>query len=180
METSSVWAGPGSQVCPTAPARIGPAEDMGCHSPSQWASPWGWGWAEAGPGHGPEGGPSSADLVQYAGPDCGELEISPAVASLKQGLMAPGAKMMSWAVGRVWKGSSRAETVRLITALGSWTVFQIHENLNYILLFPAHSKQKQRSDSNLTSLALPLLMREWTCELLAQIQSNFLLVENSY
>lgn len=63
METSSVWAGPGSQVCPTAPARIGPAGDMGCHSPSQWASPWGWGWAEAGPGHGPEGGPSSAGLV---------------------------------------------------------------------------------------------------------------------
>jgi len=57
-------------------------------SPGHTALPWGQGWAEAGSGHGP-------GLV-----GCGKVESGPAAVSLGQELMALGAEIESWAVGR--------------------------------------------------------------------------------
>ena len=44
-------------------------------------------------------GPQLGRAHGWAGQGCGELETSPAAASLGQGLMAPGADVGSWAVG---------------------------------------------------------------------------------
>ena len=61
-------------ACPTATARSGTAgSTTGSPSPGHRAPPWGWGQAEARLGH-----------------SCGELETTPAAASLGQGLTALG------------------------------------------------------------------------------------------
>ena len=80
----SIRAGPGSQARPTTPARSGAARrHQGSPSPRhrappvEWAKPpWACGWAWLGRAH------------DQAGQGCEELETSPALASLEQGVSA--------------------------------------------------------------------------------------------
>ncbi|KAK4831651.1 hypothetical protein QYF61_018618 [Mycteria americana] len=69
-----------------------------------WAKAWACGWAWLSGTHG------------QAGQGCGELQAGPAAASLGQGLVAPGAEMGPWAVGRWWslRGAGQGQSGLLV------------------------------------------------------------------
>lgn len=89
----------GLAACPIPPPQPGAPgirTSLGVGTGQGQARMWACGWAQLSRDHG------------WVGPACGLLEAGPAEALLGQGLMAPGAEMGSWALGRVgclWMGT---------------------------------------------------------------------------
>lgn len=153
----------GSQARFTMPAGSRAARDTRQPQPqllgTSLAMRLGRGWAQLSMAHSPWLG--RAGLWEAGDQPC--WGILGAGAHGTKGLVWGSVLWAGWG-GDLWKAGLRY--------LGSWTVFQTYEHLNYILFIAAQPKAVIQTDAELLtqkSLVLPLLKGEWTGELPAHI-----------